>query len=304
MSDNMQASSVGNTDRILKDIYIIKNDVNDKVYIGQAINSEDRFVNHCKQSSVDGLIDKEINAIGKEHFWYEIIESQIPNYNEREKYWIKEFNCKYPNGYNISDGGNEPPTFYGLDHPLSKFTADQLIGIKYDLKNTRMSLMEIAKKYNSNKRTIGRINQGITYEEIGESYPIREIPNMNGALTEENVDEIIEILKYSYRNYEEIGKQYGVGGNTIKQINAGNTHKRDNESYPIRKYKNSGKPDLTYEQVTELSELLLNTNISCNQLAKQFKVPLNTIYCVNNGTSKRYKRDCYKYPLRKRNPKM
>ena len=164
--------------------------------------------------------------------------------------------------------------------------------------------MEIAKKYDSNKRTIGRINQGITYEEIGESYPIREVPNMNGTLTEENVDEIIEILKYSYRNYEEIGKQYGVGGNAIKQINAGNSHKRDNESYPIRKYKNSGKPELTYEQVTELSELLLNTKISCNQLAKQFKVPLNTIYCVNNGTSKRYKRECYKYPLRKRNPKM
>ena len=178
------------------------------------------------------------------------------------------------------------------------------MGIKEDLKNTTMSLMEIAKKYNSNKRTIGRINQGISYEDINEKYPIREIPNMNGVLKEEDIDEIIEILKYSYRNYEEIGMQYGVQGSTIKQINAGNIHKRNNESYPIRKYKNSGKPDLTYEQVTKLSNLLLNTKISCNQLAKQFNVPVNTIYCVNNGTSKRYRRNDYKYPLRKRNPKM
>ena len=219
-------------------------------------------------------------------------------------YWIKELGCKYPNGYNLMDGGNEPPTFYGIEHPLSTFSMNQLEGIKYDLKNTRMSLMEIAKKYNSNKRTIGRINEGITYEEIGETYPIREIPNMNGVLTEDNVNDIIEILKYSYRGYDEIGSQYGVKGSTIKQINAGTIHKRSDESYPIRKYNNSGKPDLTYEQVTELSELLLNTKISCNQLAKQFNVPLNTIYGVNNGTSKRYKRDYYKYPLRKRNPKM
>lgn len=300
----MQVNPVGNTDGILKDIYIIRNDINDKVYIGQAINSKNRFINHCKPSSHDGLIDKEINSLGKEHFWYEIIESQIPNYNDRERFWIKEYDSKYPNGYNIADGGNEPPTFYGLEHPLSNLTVDQLRGIKEDLKNTRMSLMEIASKYNSNKRIISRINQGLTYEEIGEKYPIREVPNMNGILTEENINDIIEILKYSYRNYDEIGEQYGVNGSTIKQINSGLIHKKDDESYPIRKYKNSGKSELTYEQVTELSELLLSTKISCNQLAKQFNVPLNTIYCVNNGTSKRYKRDYYKYPLRKRNPKM
>ena len=33
---------------IKKDIYIIKNDLNDKVYIGQSINSEERFKSHCK----------------------------------------------------------------------------------------------------------------------------------------------------------------------------------------------------------------------------------------------------------------
>ena len=35
-----------------KDIYIIKNDLNDKVYIGQAIDCEQRFKNHCKPSSI------------------------------------------------------------------------------------------------------------------------------------------------------------------------------------------------------------------------------------------------------------
>lgn len=34
MNKDMQASSVGSTNRILKDIYIIKNDINDMVYVG------------------------------------------------------------------------------------------------------------------------------------------------------------------------------------------------------------------------------------------------------------------------------
>lgn len=167
-----------------------------------------------------------------------------------------------------------------------------------------MSLSEIAEKYNQSKRTVLRINQGLHYEKIGEEYPIRKQPNRNGTLTDEDVDEIIEILKYSYRQYEEIGRQYGVTGSTIKQINAGTNHRKDNESYPIRKYKNSGIPALTYEEVTKITDLLINTNISCNQLAKMFNVNINEIYMVNNGNSKRYKRQEFKYPLRKRNPKM
>ena len=34
MNENMQVNPVGSTDGILKDIYIIRNDINDKVYIG------------------------------------------------------------------------------------------------------------------------------------------------------------------------------------------------------------------------------------------------------------------------------
>lgn len=232
------------------------------------------------------------------------MESQITNYNEREKYWIRFYDSKVPNGYNILDGGEEPPIHYGIEHPLSRFESiEEMRALKDDLRNTTMSLSEISRKYNQSKRTVLRINQGLHYEEIGEEYPIRKNPNQNGVLTENDVDEIIEILKYSYRQYEEIGRQYGVAGSTIKHINVGDIHIRDNEDYPIRKYKNSGTPAFTYEQVTELTNLLLNTSISCNQLAKMFNVSLNEIYMVNNGNSKRYRREGYRYPLRKHNNK-
>ena len=75
--------------KISKDIYVIKNDINLKVYVGQSVDSKKRFESHCKKNKDNSLIDKAIQKYGKEHFWYEVLEEKIQNYNEREKYWIK-----------------------------------------------------------------------------------------------------------------------------------------------------------------------------------------------------------------------
>ena len=55
--ENIYANPVGN---IKKDIYIIKNDINEKVYIGQSIDSKNRFKEHCKGDYNNSLIDKSI----------------------------------------------------------------------------------------------------------------------------------------------------------------------------------------------------------------------------------------------------
>lgn len=53
-----------------KDIYIIKNRINNKVYVGQALDPTMRFKQHCKPSSAkDGsLIAQAIQKYGKENF--------------------------------------------------------------------------------------------------------------------------------------------------------------------------------------------------------------------------------------------
>ena len=69
-----------------KDIYIIKNDINNKVYIGQSNNVNQRFQAHCKPSSAyveNDLVAKAIQKYGKSHFWVEVLEENIENYNER-----------------------------------------------------------------------------------------------------------------------------------------------------------------------------------------------------------------------------
>jgi group I intron endonuclease len=294
--NNSYASPVG---IIRKDIYIIKNDINTKVYIGQALDSKKRFQSHCKKNNDNSLIDKAIQKYGKEHFWFEILESQIENYNEREKYWIKYYNSLKPFGYNILTGGDEPPRYIGDEHPNVKISDENVKLLKIDLAQTTISLSQLAEKYNISKRQVMRINQGISRASLNEKYPIRQNPNINGKLSEEDVDNIIDLLKFTYRFNGDIAREYGVDVHAISQINNGVSHHRNNISYPIRNWKSSGVILFTYEQVTEIINALSNTKESINSIAKRYNVDRRAIEGINRGTSKKYYREGLSYPLRK-----
>ena len=82
-------------------IYKTTNLINNKIYIGKKI--EDRKDYYGSGTA----IKLAINKYGKENFKKEIIEkcNNKEELIEREKYWIEKLNSKYPNGYNITDGG-------------------------------------------------------------------------------------------------------------------------------------------------------------------------------------------------------
>lgn len=87
-------------------IYIIKNDINDNVYIGQTSRDiEVRWKEHVRH--MDTVIDKAMHKYGIEHFWIEQIEECPDNeLDNREKYWIKQYDS-YIDGYNASTGGQD-----------------------------------------------------------------------------------------------------------------------------------------------------------------------------------------------------
>jgi group I intron endonuclease len=286
-----------------KYIYIITNDINSKVYIGQSNDPKHRFNQHCRPNSDNSLIDLAIQKYGKEHFTMSILEGPIKNYNEREKYYILKYNSLRPNGYNILERGNEPPLFKGIEHPEAKFKTDtELEKIVSDLKFTKNSIRDIAKKFNVSSSCVSDINLGNTYYNSNNEYPLRKNPNPTGKLVQEDIEEIIYALKFSYSSYEDIGKRYGVEGRTISRINNGTYHKQDDISYPIRQYratKNAGQ--LTYHQVSEIIELISTTKISLRQIALQYNVVPNIIIGIKNGSTKMYRRDNLIYPLRANN---
>lgn len=278
MHEEAHANPVGS---VLKDIYVIKNDLNNLLYVGQSADVDFRFRQHCRMHH-PVRIDMAIAELGREHFWYEILESGVHNPDEREAYWIKKLDTIYPNGYNVK--------------PNCK---DVVESIKDDLKNTKLSLNDIATKHNVSKRTVLRINSGISHYDSNEQYPVRKESNLMGMLSDKQAEEIIEILRYTYRQYKDIGAQYGVSVNAIKNINDGATHRRDDVSYPIRAYKNSGEPVFSYEQVTEIIDLLQHSSLSIRQISYLFAPQnLTTIFQINSGAAKRYRRDGVTYPIR------
>ena len=104
-------------------IYIIKNTVNDKVYIGQThVSIKLRFQNHLSAArrGLDYIIGKAIRKYGEDKFYVELLEEcLIEELNEREKYWIAFFKATDNRfGYNMSIGGHVVRTTKELDENL------------------------------------------------------------------------------------------------------------------------------------------------------------------------------------------
>ena len=104
-------------------IYIIKNTVNDKVYVGQTkVSLKLRFQNHLSaaRNGKDYIIGKAIRKYGEDKFYIELLEEcTVEELNEREKYWIAFFNSMDNRfGYNISIGGNVIRTTKELDKDM------------------------------------------------------------------------------------------------------------------------------------------------------------------------------------------
>lgn len=94
-------------DRELK-IYRITNLVNDKIYIGQTIQSLNRRLQkHFNSKSDCPKLVKAFNKYGKENFIIELLMGNIQTPEETdfwEQYWIKVYDS-IKTGYNISVGG-------------------------------------------------------------------------------------------------------------------------------------------------------------------------------------------------------
>jgi group I intron endonuclease len=87
-------------------IYKATNKINGKGYIGQTINLEKRLRDY-KNTKTDHLISRAIRKYGFENFSWEIICECFSKkeMDKKEKYYIIYFDTRFPNGYNLTDGG-------------------------------------------------------------------------------------------------------------------------------------------------------------------------------------------------------
>ena len=104
-------------------IYKITNQINGKSYVGQTTTSlSQRMASHRRANSVIG---KAIRKYGWENFSVEVLEEcdTKEQLNEREIFWIAALNCKTPNGYNRSDGGEGATGVECTPETRAKFSA-------------------------------------------------------------------------------------------------------------------------------------------------------------------------------------
>lgn len=152
-------------------IYKFTNKLTGKSYIGQSRNIHKRYIQH-KNRYKDGRIENSyfhsmLRRFGFDGFEFEVLEEcPVDELNQKEIFYISKYNTQYPNGYNITAGGESPHY-----HKLNQKTVDEII---VELKENRLTQAEIANKYSVHFNTICQINVGNTWRKESELYPIRK----------------------------------------------------------------------------------------------------------------------------------
>lgn len=218
-------------------IYKIQNLTNQKIYIGQSTHIEKRWQEHCQPSS-HSLIGKAIQKYGKTNFSFVILEECDKSLlNEREEYYIKQYDSVVPNGYNVEERENGQKGYF------LNYSKETFLSIINDIKNSNLDFKEIADKYDLDLSMIYYINRGDYHTLQNEEYPLRKIQDFSkkeyrcidcnaiitkGALrcvncshkrtykcehpTRDTLKTLIRI-----KSFTEIGKIYGVSDNTIRK---------------------------------------------------------------------------------------
>lgn len=136
-------------------IYLISNDVNNKLYVGQTIQSlNKRFNGHCCYSksdrSVNMYIKRAIHKYGRDKFHITLIEEcPVSKLNSREQYWIS-FYDSYNTGYNLTKGGQD--SNYASLHRLED-TIDTLKFSEY-IKEFKPLAIEVATHFGISKGSV------------------------------------------------------------------------------------------------------------------------------------------------------
>lgn len=277
---------------MLKEIYIIKNKINDKVYIGQSVNSAQRWRAHLSNARLKtkwSAIDFAINKLGAENFYYEIIEI-TEDFDNRETYWIQKYDSIMPKGYNYCCGGDGAQP--GINSANAKIRNNEsLENIINDLLYTSKKQEDIAKEYNVSKQVISSINRGNSYRLNNFSYPLRK---KRKDLNEETIKQIQEDLFSKEYNKAQLAVKYSCSLISIEHINKGIIGKNNKYHYPIYSGKHS---KLGYDEISEIITLLKDSNVKISEIAEKYSVSSTQIRNINNGKS--WNSLSLSYPLRK-----
>lgn len=199
-------------------IYLITNLLDGKKYVGQTTRtSEQRFKEHanCKTS----LIGKAIRKYGVKNFSVKVLEecNTSEQLNEREKFWITQFDCKVPNGYNQTDGGHNGQVH--TPEARAKISEANIRRKRKKLSDeTRKKIQLATKKYWAKVHRHEKTRHNVSRPRMriwGDIYPILEAEFQKKSIT---ISKLVEVLGLS--DTEICRKMHGKRKFSVAQMTA------------------------------------------------------------------------------------
>lgn len=186
-------------------IYIIKNKINNKVYVGKAncfigLNNSiwgtlGRWKSHLddafkKNKSHCTVLNNALIKYGKENFEvFTIYKGPISTIGEKEQYYITLLNSKLPNGYNLRDGGD--------NGKFNDLTIQKMVNAHTGVSHSEDRKIKIGKGQIGNRRT----SKPRKYEEDN------DLPKY---ITSDRINKILMGYKIYY---------YPIGIDTVEYLN-------------------------------------------------------------------------------------
>lgn len=247
-------------------IYIIKNTVNDKVYIGQTVMTvRERFMTHMKPSTSKKKgsykLYNAVNKYGKDKFYVETLEEGIPveQLDEKEIAYIQQYNS-FLEGYNSTPGGD--------GRIINKVTNEEYM---LDMAKCGIDSHEIAKVFGVNKATVIR-----TLHKLGFYYHVDR-------------QRVYALSKAGMAN-KDIAAELGCHPYTVHRIL---------ESFNIRKRKERmvQRKDFDYESF----ELDYVNQMPICEICKKYNITKSTFYRIKKARSLETRPQIYKYKVRYHN---
>lgn len=197
----------------MQGIYIIKNTINNKVYIGQSVDIHHRWLVHYslgkkdanpKRLEFNNQIHSAMRNLGRENFYIEILEEcEKELLNDREIFWIKYYDS-YKNGYNGTEGGSfEASDTSGENNGRAILTAEDVNYIR-ECYNNHIPFREVFKLYSDkiSKRGLQNVWWFNTWKNIHSEYHTEENKSWHRTQTKANSSEVAANNKRGFEKEE------------------------------------------------------------------------------------------------------
>lgn len=219
-------------------IYCYINEINSKCYVGQTVDFEKRKREHlyrAKNSIHNMCFYNAIRKYGIDNFRWEILCecNSKEELNEMEKYYIKLYNTKAPNGYNLTDGGEGMFGFKHTDKAKKKMSESH-VGIKRT-DETKKKISETCKGNKHTDDTKKKISESKRGHSVSINTRKKISKTLKEVLTDEDKRKIGENSSKIYEITYPDGKTVIIKGlklwceeNNLNYNSVKNTYKKNN----------------------------------------------------------------------------